>query len=228
LIVVVCSITCAPASRGSGQLEKDAAHDQDDVGLRGGGSDPARSGGSGGQSAKRRLASTISPPSEVSDPQISADGAWVAPVVRTTDVENDRMSSDVWMSSGTGTQRVSSPHGESERQPCWSPDGHLLAFLAARHGGEDPGLGGDGPGGWRGAQLTRLPGGVSDFVCRPTASGWRVAAKSGAEAVTSGREADAAPIVIDRYQFKQDVKATWSASTAISACSTWRARRPTS
>ena len=42
---------------------------------------------------------------KVSDPQISPDGAWVAYTVRACDVERDKQTSDVWMTSWDGDAR---------------------------------------------------------------------------------------------------------------------------
>src|SRR5436305_10877283 len=73
----------------------------------------------------------------VSDPQISADGKWVAYVVSATDSAKDKSDSDIWMTTWDGTQTIqvtSSPDGESS--PRWSPDGRYLSFLSSRQGGK--------------------------------------------------------------------------------------------
>lgn len=146
---------------------------------------------------------------DVSDPQISPDGAWVAYAVRTTDVEEDRMTSDLWMVRWDGTETVQLTHsGESERQPRWSPDGKFLAFLAARGEAAKSQVWVIARAGGEGRQLTRLPGGVSDFMWSPDAKRLVLVAadpQPEPETMKSGKKKAPAPIVIDRYQFKQDI-----------------------
>jgi hypothetical protein len=38
---------------------------------------------------------------DVSDPQVSPEGAWVAYTVRTTNIEKDKRSRDIWMANWT-------------------------------------------------------------------------------------------------------------------------------
>src|SRR4030095_2007316 len=70
----------------------------------------------------------------VSDPQISPDGKWVAYVVGQKDLQHDLNVSDVWMTSWDGATTVQLTHTkkESESDPGWSPDGKYLAFLSDR------------------------------------------------------------------------------------------------
>jgi dipeptidyl aminopeptidase/acylaminoacyl peptidase len=144
---------------------------------------------------------------DVSDPQISPDGAWVAYVVRTTDVEADRGTADVWMVRWDGTERIQLTHTkESESRPRWSPDGRYLAFVSSR-GGEArtsqvwlmARAGGEA------RQLTKLPGGVSDYAWSPDAKRL-VLVGPDPEPEQKGDAKKTPPIVIDRYQFKQDVE----------------------
>ena len=146
---------------------------------------------------------------DVSDPQISPDGAWVAYTVSTPDTVKDEDNTDIWMASWDGKQQVQltrSPAGE--HAPRWSPDGRTLAFLSSRDderevdqvwlldraGGEPE-------------RVTDLPGGVSDLAWSP--DGRRLALivsdpdpNAKAPGDTSSRAP--APIVIDRFQFKAD------------------------
>src|ERR1700730_4707478 len=69
---------------------------------------------------------------EVSDPQLSPDGAWVAYVVGTNDREADEARSAIWMVSWDGRERLALTSAtDRTRKPKWSPDGRYLAFIAA-------------------------------------------------------------------------------------------------
>ena len=146
---------------------------------------------------------------DVTDPQVSPDGAWVAYTVSVADTVKDKDDTDVWMASWDGKQQVRltrSPAGE--HAPRWSPDGRTLAFLSDRDdtrevdqlwlldraGGEPE-------------RVTDLPGGVSDLAWSP--DGGRLAlivSDPDPNAKTPGDTSSRAPspIVIDRFQFKED------------------------
>ena len=89
--------------------------------------------------AKRPIApSDILRLQNITDPQVSPDGQWVAYTLSSVDKEKDKRNSDVWMISWDGKQSVqltSSPDGESS--PRWSPDGRFLSFVSTRNGDKD-------------------------------------------------------------------------------------------
>src|SRR5689334_14508207 len=66
---------------------------------------------------------------DVSDPDISPDGAWVAYTVAVPDAREDRSIRNLWMTSwdGSRTLRLTSDKA-SESSPRFSPDGRYLAF----------------------------------------------------------------------------------------------------
>ena len=75
---------------------------------------------------------------DVGDLAIAPDGEWVAYTVRTTDVDKDRRSRELWMVAWDGRDRRQLTHSESsESHPRFSPDGRYLGFLASRGGGDD-------------------------------------------------------------------------------------------
>ncbi|HYV85162.1 MAG TPA: S9 family peptidase [Patescibacteria group bacterium] len=151
---------------------------------------------------------------DVSDVQIAPDGRWVAYSVEKVDLKRDRHDEDIYMTSWDGVTTVrltSSP--ESEHTPRFSPDGRFIGFLTKRdskHKTDQLWL--MSRDGGEGERITDFKGGVDDFVFSP----------DGARAVlvVSDPDPDQAddedkdedepktekPIVIDRFQFKQDVE----------------------
>ena len=101
---------------------------------------------------------------EVSDPQLSPDGKWVAYTVSTADTVEDKRDADIWMASWDGGRSVRLTWTRKrEHAPRWSPDGRYLAFLSARDDAREveqlwllDRRGGEAE------RLTDLPGGVSD------------------------------------------------------------------
>ena len=168
---------------------------------------------------------------EVSDPQVSPDGEWVAYAVTETDVAGDQHVSDIWMTSWDGktTLRLTNTPKESENTPRWSPDGRWLAFLSSRGDTDDVSQlwlldrrGGEA------ARLTDIKEGVSDFAWSPDGqrlalviedgdsvevtdalapSEWddpRDGAPNGPPPADSAHKRTPPPIVIDRFYFKED------------------------
>src|SRR5882762_4099407 len=134
------------------------------------------------------------------EPQISPDGAWVAYAVSTADTAEDRNKSAVWMASWDGTRNVrltTSKPGEDA--PRWSPDGRWLAFLSSRDDEHTQIWLLDRQGG-EGRKVTTLPSDVGDYVWAP--DGKRIALV--VEDADTAKPKTPPPIVIDRFQFKQD------------------------
>ncbi len=146
----------------------------------------------------------------VSDPQLSPDGQWVAYTVSAADTVTDKRDADIWMSGWDGKRSVRLTFtGKREHTPRWSPNGRYLAFLSSRddpHEMEQIWLL-DRSGG-EAERLTEMPGGVSDYAWSP--DGRRIALiasdpdpdrpKPGQD--SSKQRPD--PIVVDRYRFKVD------------------------
>ena len=69
----------------------------------------------------------------LSDPQLSPDGRQVLYVLAEADWEANRAVSHIWRADVDGGNPVQLTQGEEgETSPRWSPDGDLVAFLAAR------------------------------------------------------------------------------------------------
>jgi dipeptidyl aminopeptidase/acylaminoacyl peptidase len=153
----------------------------------------------------------------VSDAQVSPDGKFVAYVVSTTDVKEDKSSSHIWMVGIDGSNdRQITFSNESENSPRWSPDGKYLSFTSSR----------PGPGKARGnqlwlldrsggeaMQLTEIKGRLQGYEWSPDAKRFVMivgdpdpesepgpSPQPGASATPRVPK----PIVIDRYRYKQD------------------------
>ena len=77
---------------------------------------------------------------QVGSPTLSPDGEWVLYTQRTRDMEDDQFEvrTQVWRVRVDGTARRQLTRATSDsRAPAWSPDGALVAFLAARGDGDD-------------------------------------------------------------------------------------------
>lgn len=151
---------------------------------------------------------------DVRDPQCSPEGQWVAYVVSTTDLKEDKATSHIWMASYDGkSERQMTSGQESESAPRWSPDGKYLSFTSSRKGaakGNQVWLL-DRNGG-EAVQLTDVKGRLAGYE-------WSSDSKKLAlvigdpdpetendvpEGGAPPKPKTPKPIVIDRYKFKQD------------------------
>jgi dipeptidyl aminopeptidase/acylaminoacyl peptidase len=146
---------------------------------------------------------------QVSEPRISPDGEWVAYTVTMVDTAQDKKISHLWMASWDGRNSRQLTFGkEGEENPRWSPDGKWLAFVSSR-GVEDEAAqvwlmnrsGGEAE------RITDFKGGVKDFAWSPDSKRLAliVADEDPDRAKSEKDKKTPKPIVIDRFQFKQDV-----------------------
>ena len=163
---------------------------------------------------------------EVSDPQISPDGKWVAYVVGATDVKEDKSPTHIWVASYDGKEdRQFTFSQDSESSPRWSPDGKYLAFISGRPGAAKHDqvwlMDRNGGEAW---QLTDTKGHLRGFEWSPDAKRLALVIEDpdpnnpedqpDQPAPAAGSNAPAAaahpkppkPIVIDRYHYKQDIE----------------------
>lgn len=142
----------------------------------------------------------------VSDPQVSPDGLWVAYTVTTVDSLKDSRSTNIWMVSWDGTTNLQLTHTpESEYSPRWSPDGKYVAFLSSRQEAKSPQIWLMDRRGGEAKMITNYKGGVNAFEWHPSSNKLLLTITDAAPEDT-GKIKTTPPMVIDRYQFKQDVE----------------------
>lgn len=149
----------------------------------------------------------------VGGPRCSPDGRWVAYTVEGSDRESDSRRSAVWMVSWDGTQDLRLTYGpDSDSAPRWSPDGKYLSFLSARPAGGKAQVWLLDRRGGEARRLTDVQQEIEDYEWSPDAKRLLLVLREsdeGPAAATAGAEKTEPrprPIVIDRYQFKQDVE----------------------
>lgn len=148
----------------------------------------------------------------IADPQVSPDGGWVAFVQSSVDVAKDKRNADIWMISWDGQQSVqltNSPDGEAS--PRWSPDGRYLSFVSGRSNSSTPATPPsaqlwlmDRRGG-EAKKLTDLKGELEDYEWSPTGKQIALVIRD-KDYSDSAKTKIRQPYVLDRYQFKTDVK----------------------
>src|SRR5437762_11943146 len=170
-----------------------------------------------GQTARRPLKlDDLARFRDVRDPQLSPDGQWVAYVVSTVEVKDDKSVTHIWMVGYDGkNDRQLTFSQDNESSPRWSPDGKFLAFTSSRPGkakGNRVWLL-DRSGG-EAYQLTELKGRLQGYEWSQDSKRFALVigdpdpdAPDPAATPTPGiPPKPPKPIVIDRYRYKQDVQ----------------------
>ena len=145
----------------------------------------------------------------VGDPQLSPDGTAVAYTVGTMDLAKDKRASNLWLARWDGSENRALTSGENQQtHPRWSPDGKTLAFLSSRTDEHEddqvwllPVAGGEAE------RVTEIKGGVEDFAWSPDSKRLVLVVQDPDPRDPEGHEKDkktVPPLVIDRFQFKQD------------------------
>ncbi len=97
----------------------------------------------------------------VGDPALSPDGKWVAYTVTEYSLKDNRGTSRIWLADlGTGDTRRLTEGPGSDRQPRWSPDGRMLAFVSTRTPQNGPQVWILPIGGGEARRVSNLPDGV--------------------------------------------------------------------
>jgi len=158
---------------------------------------------------------------EVDDPQISADGQWVAYTVATLSLKDDEEKTRIWMVPAAGGDAIPLTLEEvSSEHPRWSPDGKYLAFLSKRDEGKTQVWLLNRQGG-EAQRLTETIQDVKDFAWSPDskrlvlmlqdptpedldAAKEKATEKSEGKDIKDKKPKAQRPWVVDRYQFKED------------------------
>jgi dipeptidyl aminopeptidase/acylaminoacyl peptidase len=150
---------------------------------------------------------------DVSQPELSPDGQWVAYAVRTRMLKEDKNEQRLWMISTHGGDPIPmTAEGVSSSHPRWSPDGKYFAFLSSRNNGKTQvwllnRVGGEA------THLTDAPQGVDDFEWSPDSTRLVLILRDPKpEDLEADKDKPAAaakpktppPYVIDRLHFKRD------------------------
>lgn len=141
----------------------------------------------------------------LSDPQISPDGNWVSYTLSSVDSVKNKRNADIWMVSWDGKETIQLTHSaDGESQGRWSPDGKYLSFVSSRNGLTGSQIWLMDRRGGEARQLTDLKkGDLTDYAWSPDSKKIALVIKSPAD---TSKNKTPKPIVVDRFQFKQDVE----------------------
>ena len=142
----------------------------------------------------------------ISDPQVSPDGKWISYSVSSVDTTKDKRNSDLWMVSWDGKESVqltSSPDAESRAR--FSPDGKYISFLSARQGATKSQIWLMDRRGGEAKKLTDLKTDLDDYAWSPDGTKMALVLRD-PDYADSAKTKVRKPYVLDRYQFKADVR----------------------
>ncbi|MFD2521429.1 S9 family peptidase [Emticicia soli] len=141
----------------------------------------------------------------LSDPQISPDGKWVSYTLSSVDSVKNKRNADIWMVSWDGKETIQLTHSsDGESQARWTPDGKYLSFISSRNGLTSSQIWLMDRRGGEAKQLTDLKkGSLTDYAWSPDSKKIVLAIKTPSD---TSKVKTPKPIVLDRFQFKQDVE----------------------
>ena len=147
---------------------------------------------------------------DVDEPNLSPDGKSVAYVVGTVDLKKDKQPRNLWLAKWDGSENRALTFGDNQQtHPRWSPDGKWIAFLSDRGDeNENDQLWILSSAGGEAEQLTKEKGSVDDFAWAPDSKRIVLVVHDPDPRDPEAKEKEkktVPPIVIDRFQFKEDI-----------------------
>ncbi len=137
---------------------------------------------------------------DLSNPVTSPDGQWIAYTVTQANLQINKAVSHIWLIRWDGTARkeLVVPEGSSAWQPQFTADSRSIVFIADRGESHTSQLWVQDLQSEAARQLTTLDGGINEYSLAPDNHHVAVISE------VSNGENENDPIVIDRYQFKDD------------------------
>ncbi len=141
---------------------------------------------------------------EVSDPHPSPNGEWIVYTQSGVDSVHDRSSGDIWLARWDGTRALRMTYDDGdEHSPRFAGSARAISFLSSRGDAHDSDqlwlLSTEGGEAHR---LTSIKSGIDDYAWSPDGTRVVLAFRDSTAAADSAPH----PIVIDRFQFKQDIE----------------------
>ncbi|HEY1583980.1 MAG TPA: S9 family peptidase, partial [Chthoniobacterales bacterium] len=148
---------------------------------------------------------------DVDEPSLSPDGQRLVYVVGTIDLKKDKQPKNLWLAKCDGSENRALTFGDNQQtHPRWSPDGKWIAFLTGRGDEHDNDqlwiLSSEGG---EAEQFTHEKGSVDDFAWAPDSNRLVLVVHDPDPRDAERKQKEdktIPPLVIDRFQFKQDIE----------------------
>jgi Dipeptidyl aminopeptidases/acylaminoacyl-peptidases len=147
---------------------------------------------------------------DVDEPNISPDGNSMVYVVKTADMEKDKLVGNLWLAKWDGSENRPLTFGnKGQSHPRWSRDGKWIGFLSGREDeNEVDQLWVLSTGGGEAEKLTDFKGSVEDFAWSPDSKRIVLVVHDPDPREPEKKEKEkktVPPLVINRFYFKHDV-----------------------